>query len=301
MGFTQRLGRALRGIVAGLALGLNTLVVFVLMVPPALLKLASPEGALRVRCDRVLNRLAAAWVAINNAWIGAVCPRPWTVAGVQGLQTRGWYLVSSNHRSWVDIFVLQRVFHRRIPFLKFFLKRELIWVPVIGLAWWALDFPFMRRGRGARGARRDDLDTTRRACQRFARIPTAVINFAEGTRHTPARHAAQRSPYRHLLEPKIGGIGVALATMGEQFEALLDVTIIYPHGTPTFWHLLSGRVGDVIVDVQQRPIPQAVLNGDPIRDKAYRGRIRAWIDALWAEKDGRIEQVLGRDGAAVEG
>ncbi len=69
--------------------------------------------------------------------------------GVDSLHQRGWYLVSSNHQSWVDILVLQRIFHGRIPFLKFFLKQELIWVPVIGLAWWALDFPFMKRGKGA--------------------------------------------------------------------------------------------------------------------------------------------------------
>jgi 1-acyl-sn-glycerol-3-phosphate acyltransferase len=299
---TLDLRSIVRGSLAGLALGLNTLAVFTLMVPAALLKLALPEGrwrGLRERCDRLLNRLASAWVAINNAWIAAVCRKPWVVQGALDLHARGWYLVSSNHRTWVDIFVLQRAFHGRIPFLKFFLKRELIWVPVIGLAWWALDFPFMRRGRGAGGARRDDLATTRRACQRFKRIPTAVINFAEGTRHTPARHAAQRSPYRHLLEPKIGGIGVALATMGEQFEALLDVTIVYPQGTPTFWDLLRGRVGDVIVDVQQRPIPAALLSGDLIRDKDYRARIREWIDALWAEKDGRIEALLGERGAAA--
>ncbi|KAB2867885.1 MAG: acyltransferase [Burkholderiaceae bacterium] len=279
-----------RGSLAAMALGLNTLVVFAAMVPAALAKLVLPEGRLRVACDRLLNRLATGWVGFNNAWIAAVCHAPWRTSGVDDLRAHGWYLVSSNHRSWVDIFVLQRVFHRRIPFLKFFLKRELIWVPVIGLAWWALDFPFMRRGAG----RRDDLATTRRACERFARIPTAVINFAEGTRFTDAKRSAQRSPYQHLLEPKIGGIGIALATMGEQFECMLDVTIVYPAGTPSFWGLLSGRIGEVIVEVRQLPLDAALLGGDLIRDKAYRNGIRCWIDDLWAQKDRRIAQLLAR-------
>ena len=107
----------------------------------------------------------------------------WDVQGLEGLEPGGWYLVSSNHQSWVDILVLQKIFNRRIPLLKFFLKRELIWVPVIGLAWWALDFPFMRRRGGLAGA--EDLERARQACRKFSVVPTSVINFLEGTRYTP--------------------------------------------------------------------------------------------------------------------
>ena len=114
------------------------------------------------------------------------------------------------------------------------------------------------------------------------------------TRFTPAKHAAQASPYRHLLKPKIGGLGIALATMGEQFEALLDVTIVYPQGAPTFWALLCGHVDAVTVRVQQRPIPADVLGGDPQGDKAYRQRIGAWVEAQWAEKDALIDALLER-------
>jgi len=280
----------LRGCVSGVLLGLNTLVGFTLMIPPALAKLLVPASGVRNACTRVLNAIANRWIANNNAWIGAVNRARWDVQGVKGLHRHGWYLVSSNHQSWVDILVLQRVLHGHVPLLKFFLKAELIWVPVIGLAWWALDFPFMKRGRG-HGARASDLRTTRAACEKFKRIPTAVMNFVEGTRFTRAKHHAQHSPYRHLLKPKIGGLGIALATMGEQFEALLDVTIVYPHGAPSFWDLLSGRVDGVIVRVQPREIPREVLGGDPVGDKAYRQRVAAWIEGLWAEKDALIAQL----------
>ncbi len=287
----SRLPAALRGVITATILGLNTTVISLSLVPPALAKLLLPFKPVRRVCDRLMNGLASRWVGNNNAWIAAVNPNGWDVQGVQGLHARGWYLVSSNHQSWVDILVLQRIFHGRIPFLKFFLKQELIWVPVIGLAWWALDFPFMKRGKGS-GAQKDDLKTTRQACEKFKLIPTTVINFVEGTRFTPAKQAAQQSPYRHLLKPKIGGLGIALAAMGEQFEALLDVTIVYPHGAPSFWQLLSGRVDAVTVRVRQLEIPAAVLGGDPLRDKAYRQRIGQWVDGQWLDKDRLIGELL---------
>ena len=289
-----RLPAALRGVLTGFTLGLNTLLVTALMVLPALLKLLVPAAAVRRACDRALNALASGWVAVNNAWIAAVRPVQWDVQGVESLHPRGWYLVSSNHQSWVDILVLQRIFHGHIPFLKFFLKQQLIWVPVNGLAWWALDFPFMKRGRG-HGARSSDIQTTREACEKFKTIPTSVVNFVEGTRFTPAKHAEQKSPYQHLLRPKLGGLGVALVTMGEQFEALLDVTIVYPHGTPRFWDLLCGRIDAVTVRVQQRDIPPGVLGNDLIGDKPYRQRISAWVDQQWAEKDALIGELLRTD------
>lgn len=289
----SRLPPALRAVACSCVLGLSTPVLTLLMMPPALIKLVLPMHGVRRWCDRMLTALATAWVAVNNAWIAALHPpgqADWDVQGLQGLDPRGWYLVSPNHQSWVDILVLQRIFHRRIPFLKFFLKQELIWVPVIGLAWWALDFPFMKRGKGS-GARGSDLATTRRACEKFKRIPTSVINFVEGTRFTAAKHAEQKSPYQHLLKPKIGGLGIALATMGEQFTALLDVTIVYPQGTPRFIDLITGRLQQVVVRVQQRPIPADLLNGDPVMDRAYRRRLGDWVDQQWRDKDTLIDSL----------
>jgi len=285
----SQLPTTLRGVITGVLLVLNTLIFASCMVPAALLKLMIPATAVRRACDRMLNALASRWVANNNAWIGAVNPNAWDVQGVNALHPRGWYLVSSNHQSWVDILVLQRIFHGHIPFLKFFLKRELIWVPVIGLAWWALDFPFMKRGK--KGGR-SDLETTRRACEKFKLIPTSVINFVEGTRYTPAKHAHQRSPYRHLLKPKAGGMAVALATMGEDFNALLDVTIAYPRGTPTFWDLLCGRMEEVVVRVQKRPIPPRLVGAGAAHNPSLRVDVQDWIAGMWEEKDRLLDALL---------
>ena len=170
----------------------------------------------------------------------------WDVQGVDALRYEGWYLVNCNHQSWADIFVLQHLLNRRIPMLKFFLKQQLIYVPVIGLAWWALDFPFMKRHGKAELRKRPELrgqdaEATRRACEKFALVPTSVMNFAEGTRFTAAKHRSQSSPYRHLLKPKAGALALALNAMGEHFHSLIDVTIVYPGGAPNFWEFVCGK------------------------------------------------------------
>ncbi len=286
---STRIWSHLKGSFAGSVLAANAVAICSGMMPFALLKLALPIGAVRRLADRVLNTLAETWISINGTWMVLVQRHRWDVQGLEGLRRKGWYLVSSNHQSWVDILVLQRVLHRRVPFLKFFLKRQLLYVPVMGLAWWALDFPFMRRRSGSRS---QDLATARKACERFRQLPTCVMNFLEGTRFSRAKHEAQASPYRHLLKPKVGGMATALSAMGERFDALLDVTIVYPGGVPTFWDLLSGRVRDVVVRVRSREIPQDLLGGDYEGDAAFRARMQAWVQQLWTEKDAHIQEIL---------
>jgi len=281
--------QSLKGALASVAIAGNVLVVFSAMIPFALLKRVVPAMSVRRFCDHALTALASRWVAFNDLIIATVGRTRWDVRGLEGLNPRGWYLVSPNHQTWSDILVLQKVFHGRIPFLKFFLKSELIWVPVIGLAWWALDFPFMKRGK--KGGR-SDLETTRRACEKFKLIPTSVINFVEGTRYTPAKHAHQRSPYRHLLKPKAGGMAVALATMGEDFNALLDVTIAYPRGTPPFWDLLCGRKEEVVVRVQKRPIPPRLVGAGAAHNPSLRVDVQDWIAGMWEEKDRLLDALL---------
>ena len=285
----QRAAATARGCFAALALAANVLFFCLLMVPVALVKLAVTYRPVRRVVDRLLNWIAMSWIGVNNAWIAGVGNGGWQVSGAEGLRRDDWYIVAANHQSWVDILVLQKVFAGRVPMLKFFLKRQLIYVPVIGLAWWALDFPFMARKGGMSSAR--DLERARLACEKFRLVPTSVINFLEGTRFTRVKHDVQRSPYRHLLKPRSGGIATALSTLGGHCHRLLDVTIVYPHGAPEFWHLLSGRVDDVIVRVQQREIPADLVNGDYAGDAQFRARMQEWVNGLWAEKDELIERL----------
>lgn len=287
----------IHGAVGLVAFSLNTLFWAVPLFVVALVKLLVPIPPLRRRLSLLLTRIAEGWIAVDSWMMGAIQREPWRVTGLEGLRPDASYLICCNHNSWVDIPILQRVFYRRVPFLRFFLKQELIWVPVLGLAWWALDFPFMKRYSAAYLARHPekrgvDVATTRKACEKFRHAPTSILNFIEGTRFTPAKREAQGSPYTHLLRPKAGGMASAVAAMGDRFAGILDVTIVYPDGPVELWGLLSGQLGRVVVHVEQRPIPPEWIGADYLEDRAFRASFKAWVQQVWDEKEALIGRVL---------
>lgn len=287
----------IRGVLAFLLFILNTLFWCLPLYAVTLLKLAIPQRGWRAFHARLLTHLAEAWIDCNNAIMYLTQRIEWDVQAPAELRRDASYLVSSNHQSWVDIVVLQRVFNRRIPFLKFFIKQQLLWVPVLGGAWWALDFPFMKRHSSAYlaqhpEARDQDWETTRRMCARFRDIPISMINFLEGTRFRPDKHARQQSPYRHLLRPKAGGMAFVMETLADQLRTLLDVTIVYPDGRSTFGDLFAGRIQRVIVRVRQLPVPTELLGGNYRHDPEFRAAIQNWVSQLWTDKDALIEQLL---------
>lgn len=263
----------------------------------ALLKVVLPLPRLRTACNPLLTGLAASWIGFNNWLWDAFTRTRLTLHGDADLHADGHYLVLANHQSWVDILVLQKVFNRRIPLLRFFLKRQLFWVPLLGLAWWALDFPFMGRYTPRQVAKNPalagrDIEATRRACEKFRAIPVAIMNFVEGTRFTADKHAKQDSPYRHLLKPKSGGVAFVLDAMGEGLHAILDVSIAYPAGRPSLIDLLADRVPEVRVRVRQRPIPAELAGGDYQSDREFRVRFQQWMNGLWRDKDVDLTRLL---------
>ena len=279
-----------------LLVALNVLVHASVLLVLAAIKAVVPIHGFRIAISRVLVLIAEQWIAANVALFALFTRTRWHVDGLEGLQRGGWYLVLSNHQSWVDIPVLQKIFNRRIPFLKFFLKQQLMWVPVLGLAWWALDFPFMRRHTKQQLEqhpewRGKDKQATRKACERFRHLPVSVMNFVEGTRFTSAKHAKQESPYVHLLRPRAGGVAFVLETMGDMLQSIVDVTIVYPKGQPTLIDLLANRVPDIRVHVKQSPVPAEFVGRDYENDAEFRSRFQAWMSEQWAAKDALITRM----------
>jgi 1-acyl-sn-glycerol-3-phosphate acyltransferase len=283
----------LTGCFVALLLLLNTLTLIGPLLVFALLKLLL-KGRMRDRISWAVMWIAETWAEINKLIFKAFLPTRWDIRGADGLRRDTSYLVVSNHQSWVDIPALIQVLNRRTPFFKFFLKKELIWVPFLGLAWWGLDYPFMKRYSKAFLERHpelkgQDLEITKAACELFKRQPVTVVNYLEGTRFTQAKHDQQQSPYVHLLKPKAGGVAFVLAAMGAQLDALLDVTVVYPGARkPGFWDLLCGRVPRVIIDIRTHTLDPALWAGDYESDPQLRSKVQAWVNQLWQEKDARI-------------
>lgn len=261
-----------------------------------ILKLVT-RGRWRRHVILYLAELAERWVDGNDAIVDRMLTTKVEVQGLDRLDLMrdGHYLIVSNHVSWIDIIVLFRVFHLRTAFLRFFMKHQLIWFPIVGQGCAALEFPFMHRYSADYLARHPekrgkDLETTRRLCQRYRTIPVAILNFLEGTRFTREKHADQDSPYRHLLRTRIGGLSFVFASLGDQLDAVIDVTIRYPDDDVTLWDYVTDSIARIAVHVRKIEVPaeffsQAVTEPGPVRD-----RFKQWVDALWTEKDAILDQ-----------
>lgn len=289
--FTQKVA----GAIAFLCYLLNTIFWLIPIVIFSLLKTIVPFKAPQKTLNYLLDGCASNWISVNGITQRLIGNPTIKVNDVEGLSLNKWYMVISNHQSWVDILVLQRVLNGKIPFLKFFLKKELIWVPFLGLAWWALDFPFMKRYskkflQKNPHMRGKDIETTKKACAKFKHKPVSVMNFVEGTRFTQEKHSKQASTFSNLLKPKAGGIAFALDAMDGQLDTLVNVTIYYPQGIPTFWQFISGQVDQIQVSISTQNINENYI-GDYSNDKDFQANFQQWINELWVNKDQTLDEL----------
>jgi len=286
---------SLQGAAALLVISLNTIVLALIIFGLGLIKYLLPRGLLRNGISRVLSSLGEAWIAVNKFVLSFYRRMAWEIDIPDGLDPNGRYLVLCNHQSWVDIVVLQYCLNRRVPFMRFMLKQQLIWVPFLGVAWWALDMPFLRRYSKKEllrnpALRGKDLEIAARACEKLKHIPVSMMSFPEGTRFTAAKHAEQKSAYRNLLTPRYGGIGQVLYSFGDALKTVLDVTIFYPSGAPTFWQFISGQVRKISVSVRQCAIDGELRGVDFREDRVAKRCLKVWLDTLWLEKDRMLTQ-----------
>ncbi len=284
------------GAAAQLFLVVNILFTATILFPLAFIKFIIPLKWWRLYTGKLLVKVANNWVFRNSYFFSFFYPIEWNISGLDKLKKKDWYLIISNHQSWVDILVIQKVLYGKIPYIKFFLKQELIWVPVLGLAWWALDFPFMKRFTKAQieknpSLKGKDIEITRKACEKFKTDYVAVMTFPEGTRFTKEKHDSQNSPYTHLLKPKAGGLFFTTSAMGDRFNSILNITIVYPEGIKSFWEFLCGKVKKIDITIESIPLPQKFSNAD-IEDKKLQTEFNSWLNDMWQRKDLLMEEKM---------
>ena len=251
------------------------------------------------KVDETNINITNSWLSVNNWLIDHVLPETqWdiTVDENLDLNMQGRYLMTCNHQSWVDTTVNQYFGLTRMPLTRFFTKWELIFIPFVGQAFKILGFPIMKRHTKEQIAKNPELKTrdmeeARKACEQLLSQPFTLLNYLEGTRFTPEKHAQQQSPFTNLLKPKAGGLALALSILGDKIDALVDMTIVYPDGAPGYGEFWLGEVPRIAVNMRKIEIPEWVLGGNYEDDAEYRERFQNWVDDLWTEKDQLISTI----------
>ena len=284
-----------KGVLGFLAVVINTLFWSLLLLTIAVFKLLVPLESWKRLCTKLIINIGECWIYCNSLWIQALHRPKWHIEGFEELDSSNWYLAVANHQSWADIFVLQGITNRKIPMLKFFMKHALIWVPVIGLAWWALDMPFLKRYTKDEiqknpELRGKDIKAMEKSFERYSRYPVSIFSFAEGTRFTKEKKDNQLSQFEYLLNPKIGGIGLTLTTM-PYIKLLLDFTIHYEDERRSFWDFLCGRMSKADVKVRQINIPDNLLSKNYEDDPVFRENLKEWVYDIWSDKEKYLEEV----------
>ena len=285
----------IKGVLGFLAVVINTLFWCLFLLTIAIFKLLIPTESWKRLCTKLIINIGECWIYCNGLWIQALHRPRWNVEGFEELDSSNWYLAVANHQSWADIFVLQGITNRKIPMLKFFMKHVLIWVPVIGLAWWALDMPFLKRYTKEEiqknpDLRGKDIKAMEKSFERYSRYPVSIFSFAEGTRFTKEKKDNQLSQFEYLLNPKIGGIGLTLTTM-PYIKLLLDFTIHYEDERRSFWDFLCGRMSKADVRVRQINIPDNLLGKNYEDDPIFRENLKEWVYDIWSDKEKYLEEV----------
>ncbi|MGP5529419.1 acyltransferase, partial [Psychrobacter celer] len=252
--------------------------------------------------DKTVIKITNHWISSNNALIDNMLPRKdWRISLPDDVNTEGKYLLISNHQSWVDTSIVQYISEKRLPLTRFFTKFELIYIPIVGQAFYFLDFPMMRRHSKEAVAKNpalkgQDIEEAKRACALLKDKPFTLLNYLEGTRFTQAKHEQQKSPYTHLLKPRAGGLSLAINALGSEMDGLLDMTIVYPDGVPTYSDLWKGNIKRLGVDVRYLDIPAdlfaGIKRGGYENDEQVKAQMFAWIEQVWRDKDQRISDML---------
>ncbi|MFW2176914.1 MULTISPECIES: acyltransferase [unclassified Moraxella] len=252
--------------------------------------------------DKSVLKMANYWIRTNNHLINKLLPQiDLRVSMPDSVSENGKYILLSNHQSWVDTTLIQYISDKRLPLTRFFTKHELLYIPVVGQAFYFLDFPMMKRYSKEAIAKNPalktrDIEEAKRACHLLMGKPFTLLNFIEGTRFTPQKHAKQKSPYQHLLKPKAGGVALALGALGDKVDGVLDMTIVYPDGIPTYQDLWQGNIRRIGVDIRPIEVPKDLLDrllaGRFSDDAQTKADVYEWLDQLWQQKDQRMQTML---------
>ncbi len=286
----------LKLITCPVAIILELFTVFILPFPIlllALVRLVFPCRAL----DRAMETTALAWVYVNYFILHYLLFLKIEVIGADQITPGKNYFVLANHQSWVDILMLEDALIGRTGWSRYFIKKNLMHVPLTGWACKSLHFPYMYRFPKSHLAKHPedkgkDVEITKRSCAELRELYFKLNNFPEGTRFTKTKHNNQKSPYKNLLKPKSGGVANAFNILHDRLECILSLTIIYAE-KPNIMKLFFGQMTKVKIIIDKIPLTEDLI-GDYANDPQFRIHFQKFISSVWERKD-RLLKENGRN------
>ena len=254
-----------------------------------------PNKNLKVSLGSISNTMGSATVASITTALKILHKLEWDFQIPEDVNADTWYIAMSNHQSWADIFILLAAGHKKIPLLKFFMKKELQWIPIIYLVHKTIDMPFLNRHSRAQiranpELKKIDFENAKIAAKRFSRNPSTAFSFAEGTRFTLQKHSAQESPYCDLLKPKVGALAIALSGM-PQVDSLVDFTVVYASKKRSTWDFLCGDLSKAKVVAKTYSLPDTLKNRSFEKEDGFRKNFQKFVDEIWLNKEQTIKDL----------
>jgi 1-acyl-sn-glycerol-3-phosphate acyltransferase len=192
-------------------------------------------------------RMASYWAHCALFWLKLTCNLGLEVRGRENIPNHPSIILSKHQSAWETI-ALQVIFPPQI----YVMKRELLYIPILGWAWMALNSIPIDRSAGREALKK----LVSHGKDRLARGLWVVI-FPEGTRIAPGTRAKYH----------IGGAWLATHTQ----------TTVVPvaHNAGLFWrkNAFSKLPGTIVISIG-KPIETAALKSDALNQQ-----VEDWIEA----------------------
>lgn len=263
----------------------------------AVIKLMVPVSRIKVRSYQAMIWIYGIAVKINDFLLFGIMKNKLHIQNPGALNKERNYLILSNHQSWADILILQSFLNKNTPPIRFIVKRELIFMPLIGLICWAYEYPFVRRGslkskKETNHKTSKDMYTIRNKIDHMSSSNLSIINFVEGTRFNILKSKKFASRYKHLLNPHAGGLFHILKNYGEKLDTVLNFTIVYGCRAPFFWKFIGGRCRHILVDLQEIQKEDLMTSLGATNEEIHFNAVSNWLKELWKEKDEKMNEMI---------
>ena len=199
----------------------------------------------------------------------------------------------SNHQSWADIFIVQMITNRKVPMLKFFMKFVLIYVPVIGICWWALDMPFLKRYSKDQlernpSLRGKDFASMKRSLKSIVSIQSLFLVLPKVPDSLQQKYKDQNSPSIICLNPKKEDWLPQYQQCQDSIRLLTSQ--LFTNQKKKLLGFLERNMNNARIFVQSLDIPDKFKISQLHENDGLRKEFKDWLNEIWHKKDKLINE-----------